>query len=174
MDITGEHWRIIVRDVMDGLGELPEKSVHCCVTSPPYFGLRDYGFDGQIGSEKTPEEFVATMVRVFGEVRRVLRDDGVLFLNLGDSYSGGDRSGGKRGVDKGRRASAHSPTFRPTGLESGNLIGIPWRVALALQADGWILRQCVCWAKRSPMPESVSGCPSTAIGPKNRCGQSSL
>lgn len=117
---------IRVGDCLDIMRSMPGESVHCCVTSPPYFGLRDYGVDGQIGLEPTPDEFVSALVSVFREVRRVLRDDGTLWLNLGDSY----------GKEK-------------------QLLGIPWRVAFALQADGWYLRQDIIWHKPNPMPESV-------------------
>lgn len=113
-------------DCLDRMKEMPDGSVNACITSPPYFGLRDYGRDGQLGMEPTPDEFVEALVRVFREVRRVLRDDGTVWLNLGDSY-------GKR----------------------GQLRGIPWRVALALQDDGWTLRQDIIWHKPNPMPESV-------------------
>lgn len=117
-------------DVLTCLKSLPECSVQCVVTSPPYWGLRDYGMPGQIGLEPTPEEYVEKMVDVFHEVRRVLRDDGVLWLNLGDSFA-----------DK-------------------NLVGIPWRVAFALQADGWYLRSDIIWSKPNPMPESVTDRPT--------------
>lgn len=118
---------IMVGDVRERLAELPDGSVRCVVTSPPYWGLRDYGHDGQIGLEQTPDAYVEEMVAVFREVRRVLADDGTLWLNLGDSYG------------KGKQ-----------------LVGIPWRVAFALQADGWFLRQDIIWAKPNPMPESVT------------------
>ena len=117
---------ILVGDCIESMRGLPDQSVHTCVTSPPYFGLRDYGHDGQIGLEPTPDAFVAKLAEVFREVRRVLRDDGTLWLNLGDSY----------GVGK-------------------QMLGIPWRVAFALQADGWYLRQDIIWHKPNPMPESV-------------------
>ena len=120
------NYQIILGDCLQSMQSLKEKSINCCVTSPPYFGLRDYGVDGQIGLEQTPEEYVAKMVEVFREVRRVLRDDGTLWLNLGDSYG------------KGKQ-----------------LLGIPWMVAFALQADGWYLRQDIIWSKSNPMPESV-------------------
>jgi DNA modification methylase len=149
--------RIINADVMDGLAQIEDESVHCCVTSPPYWGLRDYGADGQIGLEKTPEEFVAKLVAVFREVRRVLRKDGTLWLNLGDSYAGG--GGGPKpsniGGSTGKKI-AYSPSCPITaGLKPKDLVGIPWRVAFALQADGWYLRQELIWAKPNPMPESV-------------------
>jgi len=160
--------RIIQGDCIEGLRTLPDASVHCCVTSPPYWGLRDYGHDGQIGLESTPEAYVARMVDVFREVRRVLRDDGTCWVNLGDSYaanaatkknpaklSGGFES--CRGSDtptlntnqQGRIA------YRGGRIKAKDLIGIPWRVAFALQADGWWLRQDIIWHKPNPMPESV-------------------
>lgn len=158
--------KIINADVLDGLRSLPDESVHCVVTSPPYWGLRDYGVEGQIGLEKTPAEFVARLVEVFREVRRVLRKDGVCFVNLGDSYCStapgtmGDKLN-KRGILSGvsdRRAegSRKMRPLTPTGLKPKDLIGIPWRVALALQDDGWWLRQDIIWSKPNPMPESVT------------------
>jgi DNA modification methylase len=117
---------LVLGDCRNVLPTLPAGSVHCCVTSPPYFGLRDYGHENQIGLEQTPEAFVQELVEVFREVRRVLRDDGTLWLNLGDSYG-----------------------------KAKQLLGIPWRVAFALQADGWHLRQDIIWHKPNPMPESV-------------------
>ena len=154
------------------LRSLPAKSIQCCVTSPPYFGLRDYGHDGQIGLEATPDAFVAQLLEVFREVHRVLKDDGVLWVNLGDSYAstGGisqpqpDASGGlgnKKLGTRGQQGSAASyggvkrPNTVGDGLKPKNLIGIPWRVAFALQADGWFLRQDIIWHKPNPMPESV-------------------
>lgn len=138
---------------------LPANSVHCCVTSPPYFGLRDYGCDGQIGLESTPAEFVAQMVAVFREVRRVLRDDGVLWLNLGDSYNGiggpGKQNGGPIGPTAAR-AIENNKGVRIRGLKPKDLIGIPWMVAFALRSDGWWLRQEIIWHKPNPMPESVT------------------
>jgi DNA modification methylase len=149
--------QILQGDCRDVLGTLPDESVHCVVTSPPYWGLRDYGVDGQIGLEQTPDEYVAEMVAVFREVRRVLRDDGTLWLNLGDSYArgfGGGSPGAKSstnvGAYEGRKAGKV-----PNGLQGKDLIGIPWRVAFALQSDGWILRQDIIWSKPNPMPESV-------------------
>ncbi len=163
--------RIIIGDVLDGLRSLNAGSVHCCVTSPPYFGLRDYGVEGQIGLEATPDEFVAKMVEVFREVRRVLRDDGTCFLNLGDSYNSaasgqngmsGTLDGGKpcggNGTTAGRR-----PLHR--GLKPKDLCMMPWRVALALQADGWWIRSVICWAKKSPMPESCRDRPTSSWEP---------
>jgi len=143
---------------------LPDQSINCCVTSPPYFGLRDYGMDGQIGLEETPDAFVARLVEVFREVKRVLRDDGTLWLNLGDSYArqaGNDRSKEADSGLKTGRTGKSEQLFRdgcntpPDGLKPKDLIGIPWRVAFALQADGWYLRQDIIWHKPNPMPESV-------------------
>jgi DNA modification methylase len=160
--------RIIPGDCIAGLRTLPDASVHCCVTSPPYWGLRDYGHDGQIGLEDTPEAYVARMVDVFREVRRVLRDDGTLWLNLGDSYANqksGDTYSGfndryfGRETDGGKQAktasSANVGRLDFSGLKPKDLVGIPWRVAFALQADGWWLRQDIIWHKPNPMPESV-------------------
>ena len=134
------------------------RKAQICVTSPPYFGLRDYGVDGQFGREKTPDEYVAHLVEVFRDVRELLTDDGTLWLNIGDSYANdskwGGSSGGKHAKDlHGNTGIGRGKTF--TGLKSKDLIGIPWRVAFALQADGWYLRQDIIWAKPNPMPESV-------------------
>jgi DNA modification methylase len=148
--------RILHGDCRDVLKTLPAESVHCCVTSPPYFGLRDYGHDGQIGLEPTPDAFVAELVAVFREVRRVLREDGTLWLNLGDSYASGGRTKRDVGSENKGNAGAAQP-FRPTdGAKPKDLLGIPWRVAFALQADGWYLRQDIIWHKPNPMPESVT------------------
>lgn len=146
-------------DCLESLKEIPDRVVRTCVTSPPYFGLRDYGVDGQIGQEKTPEEYTQKLVDVFSEVRRVLRDDGTLWLNLGDSYAGsgrGNNPNGKQGTNRGTRFDNNNRGFVPNGLKPKDLIGIPWRVAFALQADGWYLRQDIIWAKPNPMPESVT------------------
>jgi len=154
--------RIIQGDCIEGLRTLPDASVHCCVTSPPYWGLRDYGHDGQIGLESTPEAYVARMVEVFREVRRVLRDDGTLWLNLGDSYAATTKGSGGTGKSTliGTPNDENGQIFTPRRLEIGSLkpkdlVGIPWRVAFALQADGWWLRQDIIWHKPNPMPESV-------------------
>ncbi|HEV2673271.1 MAG TPA: site-specific DNA-methyltransferase [Aliidongia sp.] len=154
--------RILVGDCRSILRTLPDRSVHCCVTSPPYFGLRDYGVDGQIGLEATPSAFVKEMVAVFREVRRVLRDDGTLWLNLGDSYNGqGARSPNIR-EDGSLSYRAGGQAIQVPGLKSKDLIGIPWRVAFALQADGWYLRSDIIWSKPNPMPESVTDRPTKA------------
>ncbi len=153
---------IINGDCREVLKTLPDCSVNCCVTSPPYFGLRDYGVAGQIGLEQTPDEYVAEMVAVFREVRRVLRDDGTLWLNLGDSYAGSgkgawaNKDGGQKEVYIPDPDSPQALLPKvPDGLKPKDLIGIPWRVAFALQADGWYLRQDIIWHKPNPMPESV-------------------
>lgn len=139
------------------LRALPEKSVNCCVTSPPYFGLRDYGHAGQIGVEKTPSAYVAEMVGVFSLVHRALRDDGTFWLNLGDSYANdakwGGASGGKH-VEGLHGATDVGRSKKETGLKPKDLIGIPWRVAFALQEFGWYLRDAIVWAKPNGMPGS--------------------
>jgi DNA modification methylase len=171
-------YTVHIGDCIESMKKMPDGSINTCITSPPYFGLRDYGHDGQIGLEPTPDEFVSALVAVFREVKRVLRDDGTLWLNLGDSYNSiwGIHSGrmdnqtgvgaGRRqwregsaradgavrsdGVSRRNRDGTHAP-----GLKPKDLIGIPWRVAFALQADGWYLRQDIIWHKPNPMPESV-------------------
>jgi len=163
-------WRILTGDCFEVLRTLPADSVQCCVTSPPYWGLRDYGVEGQIGLERTPEEYVARMVEVFREVRRVLRPDGILWLNLGDSYCSTDKWGG--GGNTGKHSVATDGTVPSwavrtkkaaiPGLKPKDLVGIPWRVAFALQADGWWLRADVIWSKPNPMPESVRDRPTKA------------
>jgi len=149
-------------DCRNVLATLDDQSVNCIVTSPPYFGLRDYDVAGQMGLEPTPDEFVAALVGVLREARRVLRDDGTLWLNLGDSYAGTGKSGGGAQGERWKEAGADTVGPRggkwkpaPEGLKQKDLIGIPWRVALALQADGWYLRQDIIWHKPNPMPESV-------------------
>ena len=159
--------RIIQGDCRYMLKTLPSESVHCVCTSPPYWGLRDYGVAGQIGLEPTYAEFVEQMVAVFREVRRVLRGDGTLWLNLGDSYAGtscgeqgqtGQRADRRRpgNPDKNHGASDRNGLGSVHGLKPKDLCGIPWRVAFALQADGWWLRQDIIWSKPNPMPESVT------------------
>lgn len=147
------------------LAEMDAGSVDCIVTSPPYYGLRDYGVDGQLGAEETPGEYVASLVTTLREARRVLADDGTLWLNLGDSYSGSWGAQGK--TSQGLHAKvidARANTVRTSGTGSirpgqppaKNLMGMPWRVALALQDDGWILRNDIIWRKPNTMPESVT------------------
>jgi DNA modification methylase len=150
-------YTVLLGDCIASMRGLPDQSVNMCVTSPPYFGLRDYGHDGQIGLEATPDAFVARLVEVFREVRRVLRDDGTLWLNLGDSYSSGGRTTQATPGEKvGHRGARVENIPRPQDdAKPKDLLGIPWRVAFALQADGWYLRQDIIWAKPNPMPESV-------------------
>ena len=163
--------RIINADVMAGLAQLPDESVHCVVTSPPYWGLRQYIADGapekpfEIGLEPAPDAFVARMVEVFREVRRVLRKDGTCWVNLGDSYCSapkgnpgvrGNINGGKRDTAEADAGAAVFNKSQIPGIKQKDLVGIPWRVAFALQADGWWLRQDIIWHKPNPMPESVT------------------
>ena len=165
----GKPIEIINGDSLEVIKTLPDNAVNCCVTSPPYWGLRNYGVEGQLGLEKTPEEYVGKMVAVFREVRRVLKDDGTLWLNLGDSYANqktGDTYSGfndryfGRETDGGKQAQTVSNAdigrLDFNGLKPKDLVGIPWRVAFALQADGWYLRQDIIWHKPNPMPESVT------------------
>lgn len=156
--------RILCGDALERLRELPDESAHTVVTSPPYWGLRDYGVAGQIGLEQTVGEYVETLVSVFREVRRVLRPDGTLWLNLGDTYNNADKWGGG-GANTGKHTrkpngeiaswEAVRRRWSHCGLKPKDLVGVPWRVAFALQADGWYLRQDIIWAKPNPMPESV-------------------
>lgn len=162
--------KILVGDCRKTLKNLPDQSVHCCVTSPPYYGLRDYGVDGQIGLEETPEEYVTKMVAVFAEVKRVLRDDGTLWLNIGDSYAGtkvGNTNGtGAGGASTGKvqqKVGVLDQKFvkrLAPGCKSKDLIGIPWMLAFALRADGWYLRSDVIWHKPNAMCESVEDRPA--------------
>lgn len=152
-------------DALTVLRTLPNESVNCCVTSPPYWGLRDYGVAGQLGLEKTPEEYTEKLVAIFAEVRRVLRKDGTMWVNLGDSYSMTTKgSGGHTLKQDSNAGSCHSDrrfSIAP-GLKPKDLVGIPWRVAFALQADGWYLRSDIIWHKPNPMPESVTDRPTKA------------
>ena len=162
--MNSELFELHIGDCVESMKQMDDQSVNCCVTSPPYFGLRDYGVDGQIGLENTPDAYVARLVEVFREVRRVLRDDGTLWLNMGDSYA---RTGG---TDRKVSASAQVGSTRNTldqmgdrtsnasaiGLKAKDLIGVPWMLAFALRADGWYLRQDIVWRKPNPMPESVN------------------
>lgn len=161
-------------DALTVLQTMAAESVQCCVTSPPYYGLRDYGVDGQIGMEETPEAFIANLVDVFREVRRVLKDDGVCWINIGDSYWGGKGQSGSSGMEFQQMrveagVSFSSPAAHVGGkgktlptdkkhesIKPKDLIGIPWMLAFALRADGWYLRQDIIWAKPNPMPESVT------------------
>ena len=149
--------QIIVGDVRTSLSSIPDGSVQTCITSPPYWGLRDYGHDGQLGQESTPELFISNLVKVLDQVKRVLSDDGTLWLNLGDSYVGTGDKGDLQDPKhrEGRSGQSKAVNKSVDGLPSKNLVGIPWRVALALQANGWWLRQDIIWAKPNPMPEPV-------------------
>ncbi len=147
--------KIYQGDALKVLKTFPVESIHCCVTSPPYWGLRDYGIEGQLGLESTPEEYVTKMVEVFREVKRVLRDDGTLWLNLGDSYNGSGGAGGDYSKGGLKEGQPKYPGRKVATLKPKDLVGIPWRVAFALQADGWYLRQDIIWYKPNPMPESV-------------------
>lgn len=166
---------ILIGDCMEHLRGLPDQSVHCCVTSPPYWGLRDYGVDGQIGLEPTPEAYCQRMVEVFRDVRRVLRDDGTLWLNVGDSFASTGQADTREERNAGRSSALtggmtppgnRAPT--PPGLKPKDLVGVPWRLAFALQQDGWYLRSDIVWAKGcsfgpyvgNPMPESVTDRPT--------------
>lgn len=172
-------WRVLLGDVRDRLAELPESSVQTCVTSPPYFGLRDYGHEGQIGLEASPVDYVATLVDVFAAVARVMKDDGTLWLNLGDCYAGYWGAQGRpqgagefqgRSVTSARQIHAH-PRFqgltgtrgREMGLKPKDLMMLPARVAMALQESGWYLRCAAPWLKRNGMPESVKDRPTTTV-----------
>jgi len=146
---------ILTGDCIEQMKTLPNESVHCCVTSPPYWGLRDYGVAGQIGLEPTPETYVAKMVDVFREVRRILRPDGICFLNLGDSYFSSLTSSENKYSLK-ETLTEEEIYEVANNLKPKDLCGIPWRVAFALQADGWYLRQDIIWSKPNPMPESVT------------------
>ena len=156
--------QILIGDCIESMRSLPDKSVQCCVTSPPDYGLRDYGVDGQIGLEETPAEFISKLVAVFEEVRRVLRDDGTAWVNMGDSYAsvaGGYAPAGSKGKHDTVSASTRGAVLHgrrqapPQGLKHKDLMGMPWRLAFALQDAGWYLRQDIIWNKQNPMPESV-------------------
>jgi DNA modification methylase len=152
-------------DALEQLQTLESKSVQCCVTSPPYWGLRDYGATSQLGLEPTPEAYIVNMVAVFREVSRVLRDDGTLWLNLGDSYASGEvgRHDSRGNTPFGAKMDGPRQYNRvKTGLKPKDLVGIPWRLAFALQADGWYLRSDIIWHKPNPMPESVTDRPTKA------------
>lgn len=152
--------KILCGDALTELSKIPDKCVHTCVTSPPYFGLRDYGHPDQLGQEATPELYIQKLVEIFSQVKRVLRDDGTLWVNIGDSYA---REGGS-GKDLNRHwdgrnknpTTGHDRFAKDLGLKPKDLIGIPWMLAFALRADGWYLRQDIIWNKNNPMPESVT------------------
>lgn len=146
-------------DCVESMRQMPNGVINTCITSPPYFGLRDYGHAGQIGLEETPEQFIAKLVDVFREVKRLLRDDGTLWVNMGDSYAGsGKGPAGNLGKTHNERHMEHTKSsgLVPEGCKPKDLIGIPWMLAFALRADGWYLRQDIIWNKPNPMPESVT------------------
>lgn len=151
--------RLLCGDAAEQLRTLEPESVNVCVTSPPYYNLRDYGIAGQIGREDTPDEYIENLVSAFREVRRVLKKDGTLWVNIGDSYTGGNRKSRDRDRKvQGREMAIRKPT--PEGLKPKELLGIPWRLAMALQADGWYLRSDIIWNKLNAMPESVKDRPT--------------
>ena len=162
--------RIIIRDAMNALKQLPDECIDCCVTSPPYYGLRDYGVPGQIGIEETPEIYIEKLVTIFREVRRVLKNDGTLWVNIGDSYAGGaGRWDGAKNLNSKQASNKGSygqikvaQKWKHDNIKRKDLIGIPWTLALTLRADGWYLRQDIIWYKPNCMPESV----------KDRCTKS--
>lgn len=153
---------IINRDCLLSLRDLPDESVNCCVTSPPYYALRDYGMDAQIGREDSPEEYIRRLVLVFREVRRVLTHDGTLWLNIADTYCGTGNKGGYLDPKnpKGRNGQSVSLARRASECKQKDMIGIPWLLAFALRADGWYLRSDIIWCKANPMPESCKDRPS--------------
>lgn len=144
-------------DCLEGLKQIPDKLIQTCVTSPPYFGLRDYGHKGQIGQEETPDQYIQKLVDVFREVRRTLKDDGTLWINIGDSYAANRGSGNSGiGAKQATNVGANLGKLKvPPGYKAKDLIGIPWMLAFALRADGWYLRQDIIWHKPNVMPESV-------------------
>jgi DNA modification methylase len=153
-----EYNKIYVGDVLDELKKMPDQCIQTVVTSPPYLNQRDYGVGGQIGLEKTPQEYVDKMVKIFSEVRRVLRDDGTVWLNLGSSYAGSGKGQYASGCHDPKRPKIDGMKLdarTPTGYKAKNLIPIPWMVAMALQSDGWILRQDIIWNKTNAQPEPV-------------------
>lgn len=169
-NLTESKNTVIFGDAVNGLKLLESESVDTCITSPPYYNLRDYGKEGQIGQENTPEEYIENLVCVFREVRRVLKKDGTLWINIGDSYAGSGKGASnypenamkyKQGTNRGS-VGGYLKKSNPTGCKPKDLIGIPWMLAFALRADGWYLRQDIIWAKPNPMPESV----------KDRCTKS--
>ena len=150
-------------DCLEILKTLPDDSVHCCVTSPPYYALRDYGMEAQIGRETTPKEYISRLMEVFTEVRRVLRPDGTLWLNISDTYAGKGKSGLQESagdfIDQknpyGRNGQAVALNNKVEGCKPKDMIGIPWMLAFALRDTGWYLRNDIIWMKDNPMPESV-------------------
>lgn len=163
---------IVCSDALAHLRTMPDQSIHCCITSPPYFGLRDYNVAGQIGLEDTPQAYVARLTELFHEIKRVLCSDGTCWLNLGDSYAGSGKGrmadgssavkGGKQITNQGTVLGSINKSFSGGNIKPKDLMGIPWRVAFALQDDGWYLRSDIIWNKPNPMPESVRDRPTRA------------
>jgi len=158
---------IIVSDALKALKQIKTESIDCCVTSPPYYNLRDYGIDGQIGLEATPEEYISRLTEIFHEMQRVLKNDGTLWINIGDSYAGsGKGKNDTHTTNKNNKGSKNNAllqsNFKNSEIKPKDLIGIPWMLAFALRADGWYLRQDIIWQKTNCMPESV----------KDRCTKS--
>lgn len=160
---------ILIGDALEKLRQIEDESVDCCVTSPPYYGLRDYGIDGQVGLEKTPEEYISRLVEIFREVRRVLKNDGTLWINVGDSYAGSGKGAAnypdsakrsKQGTNKGMIGAKATTTVTTPGIKPKDMIGIPWMLAFALREDGWYLRSDIIWHKPNAMPESVKDRPT--------------
>ncbi|MCE4768652.1 site-specific DNA-methyltransferase, partial [Clostridioides difficile] len=153
---------IINRDALLALRELPAESVHCAVTSPPYYALRDYGLDAQIGREDTPEQYIERLTAVFHELKRVLRSDGTFWLNIADTYCGTGSKGSYTDpkYPKGRNGQGFSLARTAAGCKHKDMIGIPWLLAFSLRADGWYLRSDIIWQKDNPMPESVKDRPT--------------
>lgn len=163
--------RIICADAVAGLKTLPSDSAFCCITSPPYYGLRDYGTEGQIGIEKTPQEYIKRLVEVFREVRRVLRPDGTLWVNIADSYAGSGKGVWNKSTEEKKQVSKQSShvdsgtaiSAMPhvwNGIKPKDLIGIPWMLAFALRSDGWYLRSDIIWHKTNGMPENIQDRPT--------------
>lgn len=150
---------IFTGNALEILPKLQEKKFQACITSPPYWGLRDYGIDGQIGAEFNLDDYVLNLVNIFKQIKRVLKDDGILWLNIGDSYTSGNRKWrDSDSKNEGRAMSYRPPT--PEGLKPKDLIGVPWKIAFALQADGWYLRSDIIWNKPNCQPESVKDRPT--------------
>lgn len=162
--------RVICADAVSGLKALPDKCVQMCVTSPPYYGLRDYGVNGQIGVEETPDDYIERLVSVFRELRRVLRDDGTLWVNIADSYGGSSKGAWSRPISERPKNKQvyHFETENPAakipnrwdGIKAKDMIGIPWALAFALRADGWYLRSDIIWEKPNCLPEPVKDRPT--------------
>lgn len=168
---TSQGIKLFNGDSLSVLKQLPSNFIHCCITSPPYYGLRDYGVDGQIGLEESPQEYINKLVEIFHEVKRVLRDNGTCWVNIGDSYAGSGRAGKNPkyhakhtmfGSNKHNPGKFGLPTGIPVGMKAKDLIGIPWMLAFALRADGWYLRCDIIWHKPNPLPLSVTDRPTSA------------